>query len=355
MTCRGPATATAPSATSPSALRGEGRKPYVVPYGVSNPLGAVAYATTIAEIAAPVGALGFAPAAIVHCSGSAGTQAGLVVGAAVALPDTRIVGIDIDAEPERVRADVVRYATGAADLLDAPVRRRRRGGRRRPRRPGLRRPARRHIEAIRLAGRLEALALDPVYSGKGLAGLIALIRQGRWRKERMSSSCTCYQRVFVAAADDPLGRLRGPLAIRRLLGRPWFAWLAVFLPGSEEGRWLASLGVAPEIIKLSSETEALAAVRAGEGTMLALAHIVRVEVHSGALVRLPVAELRSLAVVGQHAGPAQDHDHGPHLAAVRRHRRCHGGDGRPRRLARAGAPRLKVPRRPVELTGPARR
>jgi len=38
------------------------------------------------------------------------------------------------------------------------------------------------IEAIRLAGRLEALALDPVYSGKGLAGLIALIRHGRWGK-----------------------------------------------------------------------------------------------------------------------------------------------------------------------------
>ena len=39
------------------------------------------------------------------------------------------------------------------------------------------------IEAIRLAGQLEALPLDPVYSGKGLAGLIALIRQGRWRKD----------------------------------------------------------------------------------------------------------------------------------------------------------------------------
>jgi L-cysteate sulfo-lyase len=39
------------------------------------------------------------------------------------------------------------------------------------------------IEAIRLAGRLEALALDPVYSGKGLAGLIALIRERRWRQD----------------------------------------------------------------------------------------------------------------------------------------------------------------------------
>ena len=39
------------------------------------------------------------------------------------------------------------------------------------------------IEAIRLAGQFEALPLDPNYSGKGLAGLIALIRQGRWRKD----------------------------------------------------------------------------------------------------------------------------------------------------------------------------
>ena len=39
------------------------------------------------------------------------------------------------------------------------------------------------IDAIRLAGQLEALPLDPVYSGKGLAGLIALMRQGRWRED----------------------------------------------------------------------------------------------------------------------------------------------------------------------------
>jgi L-cysteate sulfo-lyase len=39
------------------------------------------------------------------------------------------------------------------------------------------------IEAIRLAGKSEALVLDPVYSGKGLAGLIAMIRQGRWRND----------------------------------------------------------------------------------------------------------------------------------------------------------------------------
>jgi L-cysteate sulfo-lyase len=164
-------------------LEAKGQKPYFVPYGVSNALGAVAYASTIAEIDAQAALLGFAPKAIVHCTGSAGTQAGLVVGAAVAIPDTRIVGIDIDAEPERVRADVVAFAREASDLLDVPFDNASvevvagHAG------PAYGVPHQATIEAIRLAGRLEALTLDPVYSGKGLAGLIALIRQGRWRND----------------------------------------------------------------------------------------------------------------------------------------------------------------------------
>ena len=52
-------------------LQAGGRKTYVVPYGVSNPLGAVAYASTVAEIAEQGAALGFVPDAIAHCSGSA--------------------------------------------------------------------------------------------------------------------------------------------------------------------------------------------------------------------------------------------------------------------------------------------
>jgi len=101
-------------------LQEKGRKPYFVPYGVSNALGAVAYATTIAEIEPQAALQGFSPAAIVHCTGSAGTQAGLVAGAAVAMPNTRVVGIDIDAEPARVRADVVAFAREASGLLDVP-------------------------------------------------------------------------------------------------------------------------------------------------------------------------------------------------------------------------------------------
>ncbi|UFZ07435.1 D-cysteine desulfhydrase family protein [Bradyrhizobium ontarionense] len=163
-----------------SRLRQEGRRPYFVPYGVSSPLGAIAYASIILEIAEQSAASGIRPAAIVHCSGSGGTQAGLVLGASVVMPDTRIVGIDIDAEPERVRSDVIAYGRAAAEMIGAPFAEddveviAGHAG------PGYGVPHAATLEAIRLAGALEALPLDPVYSGKGLAGLIALIREGRW-------------------------------------------------------------------------------------------------------------------------------------------------------------------------------
>jgi L-cysteate sulfo-lyase len=163
-------------------LKASGRRPFFIPYGVSSALGAIAYASTVAEIGHQASSLGFTPTTIVHCSGSGGTQAGLVVGASVALPRTSVIGIDIDAEPDRVRADVLTLAQQAASILKIPFD-----------------PASIHVEAghagpaygvpheatlnaIRLAGRLEALVLDPVYSGKGLAGLLSLIRQGRWKQ-----------------------------------------------------------------------------------------------------------------------------------------------------------------------------
>jgi L-cysteate sulfo-lyase len=163
------------------ALKATGRRPYVVPYGVSSALGAVAYASTAIEIAEQLAEQGIEPSAIVHPSGSAATQAGLAVGATACLPDTRVVGIDIDAEPERVRADVMAYGHGAADLLGLKFDEARvevvagHAG------PAYGIPHAATIEAIKLAGKLEAIPLDPVYSGKGLAGLIALIQDGRWK------------------------------------------------------------------------------------------------------------------------------------------------------------------------------
>ena len=114
------------------------------------------------------------------CSGSGATQAGLAVAAGECLPGTAIVGIDIDAEPARVRADVARFAAGAAGLLGVgfdPGRLEVVAGHAGPA-YGVAHAA--TLEALRMAARLEALVLDPVYSAKGLAGLLALVRAGRW-------------------------------------------------------------------------------------------------------------------------------------------------------------------------------
>ena len=161
-------------------LSQQGQKPYVVPYGVSCPLGAVGYASIAVELADQCAALGIRPSAVVHSSGSGATQAGLVVGATALLPGVQVVGIDIDAEPERVRTDVVAYAAAAAELLGCAFAQESvevvagHAG------PAYGVPHDATLEAIRLAGRLEAMELDPVYSGKGLAGLLALMRAGRW-------------------------------------------------------------------------------------------------------------------------------------------------------------------------------
>lgn len=97
-----------------------------------------------------------------------------------------------------------------------------------------------------------------------------------------------YQRILVAAAAHPLSKLPGPVPITQLLAHPWFSGPAGVEEFTEEGRWLSSLEAVPEIVHLTSETDALAAVRAGEGIMLALGHIVRAEIQDGSLAHLPV-------------------------------------------------------------------
>ncbi|MGY1805222.1 substrate-binding domain-containing protein [Blastococcus sp. SYSU D00922] len=96
-----------------------------------------------------------------------------------------------------------------------------------------------------------------------------------------------YQRVVVAAPGHPLARL-GVLRPADLAGCRWLAGPGGIEAGSEEARWAGRLPVAPDVERLGSEAEALAAVRAGGAVMLALAHAVRDVVRRGDVVRLPV-------------------------------------------------------------------
>jgi L-cysteate sulfo-lyase len=155
-----------------------GRRPYLVPYGASDALGAMGYALAAEEIVRDCPDAAW----IVHASGSAGTQAGLLAGLLALGHGARVIGIDVDAQAARVAADVRRVGREAAALLgvgdrwdDAAVEVA--GdwcG------PGYGLPDATTDEAIHLAAHLEAFALDPVYAGMGMAGLIGLARAGRF-------------------------------------------------------------------------------------------------------------------------------------------------------------------------------
>jgi DNA-binding transcriptional LysR family regulator len=98
-----------------------------------------------------------------------------------------------------------------------------------------------------------------------------------------------YSRVVVAAPAHPLAGRR-PVTVADFETSRWLAGPAGLEPGSEEDRWAASQlpGVLTEIERCDSEADALRAVRAGAGVMLALEHAVRADLARGALVRLPV-------------------------------------------------------------------
>jgi len=149
-------------------LRADGRRPYVIPIGGSSPLGASAYAAAADEILAD---LGHDDLLVITATGTGGTQAGL----AARLGHERVLGIDVGALVDPVTA-VRRLAIEVAALrgLPAPVGEPRVG--RDQIGAGYGAVTDACLGAIRLAARTEALLLDPVYSGKAMAGLMALPR-----------------------------------------------------------------------------------------------------------------------------------------------------------------------------------
>jgi len=161
-------------------LRAEGRKPYVIPGGGSNALGALGYAACAAEFVAQADAQGLRFDAIVHATGSTGTQAGLVAGLHAMNAPIEVIGISVRANRETQVSNVHRLACATLELLGV-------GGtlpRERVRvydeyvGAGYGQPTASMVEAVRMLAQEEGLLLDPVYSGKGMAGMIGLVRAG---------------------------------------------------------------------------------------------------------------------------------------------------------------------------------
>lgn len=164
----------------------EGRRPYVVPGGGSNAVGALGYVNAAAELCAQARAMDLRIDHLVHATGSAGTQAGLAVGLASLGWPFPLLGIGVRAPRERQEANVHALAVATAERLDLDVAVARgdivancdfvgEGY-------GLPSPA--AIDAIRLLARTEGILLDPVYSAKGMAGLIDLCRRGTFAADQ---------------------------------------------------------------------------------------------------------------------------------------------------------------------------
>jgi 1-aminocyclopropane-1-carboxylate deaminase/D-cysteine desulfhydrase-like pyridoxal-dependent ACC family enzyme len=161
-------------------LRREGRRVFEIPIGGSTPLGALAYLHAMLELLEQIPA----PDAIVHATSSGGTQAGLVAACRLLGLRTRVVGIAADEPTAAIHAQIRTNIEGVAGLLKLDPHLLQRGtsieiddrfiG------AGYGIPTEASREAIALAARTEAIFLDPVYTGKAMAGLIAYVRQQRF-------------------------------------------------------------------------------------------------------------------------------------------------------------------------------
>ncbi len=167
-------------------LCAQGRKAYFIPTGGSSPVGVIGYMDCITEILSQSQVMGVGIDAIFAASGSQGTQAGLVLGLAHARSDIPLYGVSVAREKHDLEQRVFALAARAAKLakLDTPILREHVICDDGYYAPGYGQPNAGMVEAVKLCARLEALLIDPVYSGKAMAGLIDKIRKGEFTKEQ---------------------------------------------------------------------------------------------------------------------------------------------------------------------------
>jgi L-cysteate sulfo-lyase len=157
-------------------LRGEGRKVYVVGSGGSSPVGALGYVSCAREIQAQEAELGLRFANVITANGSHGTHAGLAAG----MDDPRrVLSFTVLAELAEAErgtlalANQTRALLGTEELVAEDIRI---DGSQRGEAYGI--PTEAMLAAVRLMGRAEGLLIDPVYSGKAFAGVLAGLREG---------------------------------------------------------------------------------------------------------------------------------------------------------------------------------
>lgn len=165
-------------------LRRKGRRPYLIPVGGATPTGSVGYVNGIVELSSQMYEMGLAADYLYHPTGSCGTQAGLVLGSKALSAGFKVVGVSVSRDQEQVCNRVAELCQKTAELLgigckvegddivvlDGYV----------GERYGVPSPA--SLEAIKILAETEGVLLDPVYTGKAMAGLIDQIRKGKFKK-----------------------------------------------------------------------------------------------------------------------------------------------------------------------------
>lgn len=161
-------------------LLAKGKRPYIIPGGGSNPIGALGYVNCARELVEQAAATGLKIDALVHATGSSGTQAGLVVGLAALQSDIHLLGIGVRAPQEKQEGMVYDLAVRTAEHMGTSIEIARESVRANCNYvgDGYGIPTDGMVAALKLLARTEGLLFDPVYSGKGLDGLIDQIRQG---------------------------------------------------------------------------------------------------------------------------------------------------------------------------------
>ena len=159
-------------------LRAAGRKPYVIPGGGSNALGSLGYVECVRELRQQCIEMGLKKPHLVHATGSAGTQAGLLAGIHALGLGWPVTGIGVRAPREVQETRVHGLAQRALDLLGVNLAL--------PREAvladdnfigaGYGVPTDSMLEAVQMLAGCEGILLDPVYTGKGMAGMISMLR-----------------------------------------------------------------------------------------------------------------------------------------------------------------------------------
>lgn len=161
-------------------LRADGRRPYLIPTGGSNGIGVLGYVSAMEEALRQLQERGRHVDTMIVATGSAGTQAGLALGARVRGWSGRIIGISVSRRSDAARSAAADLANEAAHRLGAPagfeagdfeVHDEFLGG-------GYGVMGGLESTAIRTVARTEGILLDPVYTGRAFGGLMRLIERG---------------------------------------------------------------------------------------------------------------------------------------------------------------------------------